>query len=79
MSENGDISSTLELVWLILVHIYALVALLVDDHPNIVQWTQILIILAYVGIIEPSGGFVTPIFTSVPSLAIFILNTSKVV
>ena len=51
---NGNIPITLELVWLILVHIYILVALLVDDHPNIVQWTQLLIILAYVGIIEPN-------------------------
>ena len=44
----------LELVWLILVHIYALVALLDDDHPNIVQRTQLLIILTYFGIIEPN-------------------------
>ena len=55
MRGKGDIPSTLELVWLILVHIYALVALLVNDHPNIVQPTQILIILAYVGIIEPKS------------------------
>ena len=52
---NGDIPRTLELVWLILVHIYALVALLIDDHPNIVQMTQILINLSYVGIIEPNS------------------------
>ena len=52
---NEDIPSTLELVWLILVHIYVFVALLVDDHPNIVQRTQLLITLAYVGIIEPSS------------------------
>ena len=51
---NRDIPRTLELVWLILVHIYVLVALLVDDHQNILQWTQLLIILAYVGIIEPN-------------------------
>ena len=31
------------------------VALLVNHHPNIVQQTQILIILAYVGIIEPDS------------------------
>ena len=49
------IPSTLELFLLILVHIYSLVALLVDDHPNIVQRTQILIILTYVGIIEPNS------------------------
>ena len=36
-------------------HIYALVALLVDDHRNIVQQTQLLIILTYVGIIEPNS------------------------
>ena len=34
---NGDIPSTLELVLLILVHIYDLVDLLVNDHQNIVQ------------------------------------------
>ena len=51
---NGDILSTLELVWLILAHIYALVGLLIDDHPNTVQRTQILINLSYVGIIEPN-------------------------
>ena len=33
-------------------HIYSMVDLLTDDHPNIVQWTQLLIILTYVGIIE---------------------------
>ena len=54
MRGNEDITSTLELVWLILVHIYALVALLIDDHPNIVQMTQLLINLSYVGIIEPN-------------------------
>ena len=52
---NGDIPSTLELVWLTLVHIYALVALLIDDHTNIVQITQVLINLSYVGIIEPNS------------------------
>ena len=52
---NEDIHRTLELVWLILVHIYALVALLIDDHPNIVQITQLLINLSYVGIIEPNS------------------------
>ena len=52
---NGDITITLELVWLILVHIYALVSLLIDDHPNIVQMTQLLINLSYVGIIEPNS------------------------
>ena len=52
---NGDIPSTFKLVWLILVHIYALVALLSDDHPNIVQMTQLLINLSYVGIIEPNS------------------------
>ena len=46
MRGNGDIPTTLELGWLILVHIYVLVVLLVDDHPKIVQQTQILIILA---------------------------------
>ena len=55
MRGNWDIPSTLELVWLILVHIYALVALLDDDHPNIVQRTQLLIILAYVSIIDPNS------------------------
>ena len=55
MKGNGDIPSTLELVWLILVHIYALVALLIDDHSNIVQVTQILINLSYVGIIDPNS------------------------
>ena len=55
MRGNGDIPSTLELVWLILVHIYALVALLITDLPNIVQMTQILINLSYVGIIEPNS------------------------
>ena len=56
MRGNGDIlASTLELVWLILVHIYALVALLIDDHTNIVQMNQILIHLSYVGIIEPGS------------------------
>ena len=44
MKGNGDIPSTLELVWLVLVHIYALVSLLVYNHPNILQRTQILII-----------------------------------
>ena len=34
---------------------FVFVALLVDDHPNIVQQTQLLIILAYVGIIEPNS------------------------
>ena len=57
MRENGDIPSTLELIWLILVHIYALVAFFLDGHPNIVQWTQLLIILSYVGIIEPNSHF----------------------
>ena len=52
---NGDIPSTLELVWLILVHIYVFVALLVDDHPKILHRTQFFIILAYVGIIEPKS------------------------
>ena len=83
-------------------------ALVVDDHPNIVQQTQILIILAYVGIIvlnswfggppcclvgfhlfidplwwfsnsfvEVTLGFVTPICTSVPSLAILSLTPQK--
>ena len=47
--------STLELVWLILVHIYALMSLLIDDHPNIVQMTHVLIDLSYVGIIEPNS------------------------
>ena len=51
----GDIPRTLELVWLILVHIYVLVYFLGDDHPNIVQLTQLLIVLAYVGIIEPNS------------------------
>ena len=55
MRGNGDIPITLELVWLILVHIYVFVVLLVDDHPNILQRTQILIILSYVGIIEPNS------------------------
>ena len=55
MRGNRDIPSTLELVWLILAHIYVFVALLVDDHQNIVQRTQLLIILAYVGIIEPNS------------------------
>ena len=55
MRGNGDIPRTLELVWLILDHSYALVDLLVDDHSNIVQRTQILIILTYVGIIEPNS------------------------
>ena len=56
MRGNGDIPSTLELVWLILVHIYgALVALLIHDHPNIVEMTQLLINLSYVGIIEPNS------------------------
>ena len=55
MRGNGDISITLELVWLILVHIYSLVDLLVDDQPHIVNQTQILIILAYVGIIDPNS------------------------
>ena len=107
---NGDIPTTLELVCLILFHIYALVALLVDDHLNIVQQAQLFTILAYVGIIESNSGFsgdtwclggchllieplwwfynsfvevtlafVTPTCTSVPSLAIFSHNTSKVV
>ena len=49
---NEKICNTFKLIWLILVHIYAMVALLVDDHPNIVQHTQLLIILGYVGIIE---------------------------
>ena len=55
MRGNGDIPITLELVWLILVHIYALVDLLANDHPNIVQRTQLLFSLAYVGIIEPNS------------------------
>ena len=55
MRGNGEIPSTLELVWLILAHIYSLVALLVNDHQSIVQQTQIFIILAYVGIIEPKS------------------------
>ena len=55
MRGNGDIPSTLELVWLILVHIYALMDLLIDDHPNILQMTQLLINLSYVGIIEPNS------------------------
>ena len=55
MRGNGDIPSTLELVWLILVHIYDLMALLIDDHPNIIQMTQILINLSYVDIIEPNS------------------------
>ena len=52
---NVDIPSTLELVWLILVQMFALVALLVDVHPNILQRTQLLIILAFVCIIEPNS------------------------
>ena len=52
---NGVIPSTLELVWFILVHIYALVSLLIDDHPNIVQMAQLLINLSYIGIIEPNS------------------------
>ena len=55
MRGNGGIPSTLELVWLILVHIYVLVALLIDDHPNIVQMNQLLINLSYEGIIEPKS------------------------
>ena len=55
MRENGDIPITLELVLLILVHIYALVALLIDNNANIVHQTQLLIILTYVGIIEPNS------------------------
>ena len=55
MRRNGDIPRTLELVWLILVHIYALVALLIDDHPTIVQMTQLLINLSYIDIIEPNS------------------------
>ena len=55
MRGNGGIPSTLEIVWLILVHIYVFLHLLVDDHPNIVQRTQILICLAYVGFIEPNS------------------------
>ena len=55
MRGNGDIPITLELVWLILVHIYALVGLLIHDHPSIVQRTQLLINLSYVGIIEPNS------------------------
>ena len=43
MRGNGDIPRTLELVWLILVHMYALVDLLINDHPNIVQMTHLLI------------------------------------
>ena len=53
MRGNGDIPNNLELVWLILVHIYALVAFLTDDQPNIIQMTQLLINLSYVGITEP--------------------------
>ena len=53
MRGNGEIPSTLELIWLILVHIYASVALLIGDHPIIVQMTQILINVSYVGIIDP--------------------------
>ena len=60
VKENGGIPINLELAWLILVHIYVLMELLVDDHPNIVQHTQILIILAYVGIIEPKSWFSGP-------------------
>ena len=51
----GEIPLTLQLFWLILIHIYCLVALIVDNYPNIVQHTQLLIILAYVGIIEPNS------------------------
>ena len=60
MRGNGDIPRTLELVWLTLVHIYDLVALLIDYHPNIVQMTQLLINLSYVGIIEPNSLFSGP-------------------
>ena len=49
MRGNGDIPRTLEIFWLILV------VLLVDDYLKIVQHTQILIILPYVGIIEPNS------------------------
>ena len=55
---NGDIPSTFKFVGLslcILVCIYALVNVLVDVHPKFVQWTQLLIILSYVGIIEPNS------------------------
>ena len=52
---NGDSPSNLELVWVILVHIYALVDLLINDHPNIVQMTQLFIDLSYVSIIEPNS------------------------
>ena len=52
---NGDIPSTLEIVWLMLVHIYSLVDLLIDDHPNIVERTQLLSNLSYVGIIESNS------------------------
>ena len=55
MRGNGEIPITLELFWLILIRIYVLVSLLVDDHPNIVQQTQLLIILAYAGISEPDS------------------------
>ena len=55
MRGNEDIPSIVELVWLILVHIYALVDLLVDDHQKIIQQIQILIILAYVHIIDPNS------------------------
>ena len=68
MRGNGDILITLELVWLILVDIYILVALLVDDHPNIVQWTQLLIILAYVGTIKPNSSFSGNPLVNAPSL-----------
>ena len=55
---NGDIPRTLEIFWLILVHIYALVDLLINDRSNIVQMTQLLINLSYVGIIEPNHDLV---------------------
>ena len=55
MRGNGDIPSTLELVWLILVHIYAFVDLLIDDNPNILQMTQLLINLSCEGIIDPDS------------------------
>ena len=55
MRGNEDIPRTLELVWLIVVHIYSLVSILINDRPNIVQMTQILINLPYVGIIEPNS------------------------
>ena len=68
MRGNGDIHITLELVWLSLVSDHALVTLLVDGHPNIVQRTQLLIIASYVGTVDPNSCFSRPPLVNAPSL-----------